>query len=145
LLLNLRTHLLAITQGRGIRCEIGLEDRQFGRSPSELGEIDRMPLKQLIGALIKAVALDREFGAQLVTLRQNFLNRERNLHFQPASGQPVRPPPKGRRKCERCESCNKEPEREDHDLFDQALCSRGIFIGNYGTPARQDQNLLNPW
>jgi hypothetical protein len=92
-----------------------------------------MPPVQLFGTLIETATLDREFGAQLVSLGQNFLNRQRYLHFKPATRQPVGPPPEGRCESQRCEPCDKEPEREDHGLFDQALCSPGIFPRNYAT------------
>ena len=58
-----------------------------------------MPVVQMLGALLKPAAFDREFGPELVALGQNFLNRKRDLHFELAPGQPICPAPKSRREC----------------------------------------------
>ncbi len=92
--------------------------------------------------LIQAAAFDREFRAQLVALGQDFLNRQRNLHFKLAPRQPICPPPKCRRERQRCEPRHQEPQREDHGLFDHAPCSLEISRGIMPLPAARSKLVL---
>ncbi len=65
-----------------------------------------------------ALVIPDPLATDLAALGQDFLNRERNLHFKPAAGESIRSPPKGGRESERCEPCDQEPEREEYDRFD---------------------------